>query len=50
MSEITGGKTFIVGYTDEITDVFEGKKLPVIIFDDSTTASQIFYSRRNLLQ
>ena len=33
---LTAGKSFILGYTDEITGVFD--KLPVIIFDDFTTA------------
>src|SRR5690606_30472298 len=37
---VTAGKTFILGYTDETTGIFEEKKLPVIIFDDFTTASQ----------
>jgi len=36
---VTAGKTFILGYTNEITGIFE-KNLPVIIFDDFTTASQ----------
>ena len=33
---LTAGKSFILGYTDEIKGVFD--KLPVIIFDDFTTA------------
>ena len=33
---LTAGKSFILGYTDEITGVFDN--LPVIIFDDFTTA------------
>ena len=37
---VTAGKTFILGYTDEKKGVFEKEKLPVIIFDDFTTASQ----------
>ncbi len=37
---VTAGKTFILGYTDEKNGVFEKEKLPVIIFDDFTTASQ----------
>ncbi|WP_048506491.1 restriction endonuclease subunit S [Chryseobacterium angstadtii] len=37
---VTAGKTFILGYTNEIEGVFEKKRLPVIIFDDFTTASQ----------
>lgn len=34
---LTAGKTFILGYTDEKTGIFE-ERLPVIIFDDFTTA------------
>jgi type I restriction enzyme M protein len=34
---LTAGKTFILGYTDEKSGVFK-EKLPVIIFDDFTTA------------
>lgn len=37
---VTAGKTFILGYTAEKNGVFEKEKLPVIIFDDFTTASQ----------
>jgi len=37
---VTAGKTFILGYTNEIKGIFEKEKLPVIIFDDFTTASQ----------
>ena len=36
---LTAGKTFILGYTDETEGVFD-KDLPVIIFDDFTTATQ----------
>jgi type I restriction enzyme S subunit len=36
---LTAGKTFILGYTNEEDGVFS-KKLPVIIFDDFTTASK----------
>jgi type I restriction enzyme, S subunit len=36
---LTAGKTFILGYTNEVDDIFN-KKLPVIIFDDFTTASK----------
>lgn len=36
---VTAGKTFILGYTDENFGIFN-KELPVIIFDDFTTASQ----------
>ena len=35
---LTAGKTFILGYTNEDDGVFEN--LPVIIFDDFTTATQ----------
>ena len=35
---LTAGKTFILGYTDETDNVFD--KLPVIIFDDFTTATK----------
>lgn len=36
---LTAGKSFILGYTDEEHGVFE-ENLPVIIFDDFTTASK----------
>ena len=36
---LTAGKSFILGYTDENFSVYE-KNLPVIIFDDFTTASK----------
>ena len=35
---LTAGKSFILGYTDEKDNIFED--LPVIIFDDFTTATQ----------
>ena len=35
---MTAGKSFILGYTNETTGVFD--ELPVIIFDDFTTATQ----------
>ncbi|MBE6369166.1 MAG: hypothetical protein E7056_03280 [Lentisphaerae bacterium] len=35
---LTAGKSFIIGYTNEKTGIYD--KLPVIIFDDFTTASQ----------
>jgi type I restriction enzyme S subunit len=35
---LTAGKSFILGYTNEIDNTFQ--ELPVIIFDDFTTASQ----------
>jgi type I restriction enzyme S subunit len=34
---LTAGKTFILGYTDEINDIYAN--LPVIIFDDFTTSN-----------
>ena len=37
---LTAGKSFILGYTDEKDGIFEKDRLPVIIFDDFTTASQ----------
>lgn len=36
---LTAGKTFILGYTDEQQGIFS-EGLPVVIFDDFTTASQ----------
>ena len=36
---LTAGKTFILGYTDETEGIFN-KELPVLIFDDFTTASK----------
>ena len=39
-SVLTAGKTFIIGYTNEKYGVFPINKLPVIIFDDFTTAKQ----------
>ena len=36
---LTAGKTFILGYTNETEGIFS-EKLPVIIFDDFTTASK----------
>lgn len=38
---LTAGKTFILGYTQEKDGVFEKDKLPVIIFDDFTTATKL---------
>lgn len=35
---LTAGKTFVLGYTDETDNIFN--ELPVIIFDDFTTASK----------
>lgn len=37
---LTAGQTFILGYTNEQKGVFPKEKLPVIIFDDFTTASK----------
>ena len=37
---LTAGKTFILGYTNETEGIFE-KGLPVIIFDDFTTAIKL---------
>ena len=37
---LTAGKSFILGYTNETEGIFEKDRLPVIIFDDFTTASQ----------
>lgn len=36
---VTAGKTFILGYTEEVKGIFKDN-LPVIIFDDFTTATQ----------
>lgn len=36
---LTAGKTFLLGFTDETTGIFD-KNLPTIIFDDFTTAFQ----------
>lgn len=35
---LTAGKSFIIGYTDEETGIYD--RLPVIIFDDFTTSSK----------
>ena len=37
---LTAGKTFILGNTNEKENIFPADKLPVIIFDDFTTATQ----------
>ena len=37
---LTAGKTFILGYTDEVDGIYKGSKNPVIIFDDFTTANK----------
>jgi len=38
---LTAGKTFILGYTNETEGIFPSEKLPVIIFDDFTTAIKL---------
>lgn len=38
---LTAGKTFILGYTNETDGIFPKNKLPVIIFDDFTTATKL---------
>ena len=38
---LTAGKSFILGYTNEVNGVFQASKIdPVIIFDDFTTSSR----------
>ena len=37
---LTAGKTFILGYTNEVEGIYEASKTPVIIFDDFTTANK----------
>ena len=37
---LTGGKTFILGYTDEVDGIYKASEKPVIIFDDFTTANK----------
>jgi len=37
---LTAGKTFILGYTDEVEGIYKSSKSPVIIFDDFTTANK----------
>lgn len=37
---LTAGKTFILGYTDEVEGIYKASKTPVIIFDDFTTANK----------
>jgi type I restriction enzyme S subunit len=37
---LTAGKTFILGYTNEENNIFPQENLPVIIFDDFTTANK----------
>ncbi len=38
---LTAGKTFILGYTNEQDGILPASKLPVIIFDDFTTAIKL---------
>jgi type I restriction enzyme M protein len=38
---LTAGKTFVLGYTNEQKGIFPESKLPVIIFDDFTTAIKL---------
>lgn len=37
---LTAGKTFVLGYTDETSGIYEASKSPTIIFDDFTTANK----------
>jgi type I restriction enzyme, S subunit len=37
---LTAGKTFILGYTDEVDGIYSASENPVIIFDDFTTANK----------
>jgi len=37
---LTAGKSFLLGYSDETEGIFDSEKLPVIIFDDFTTATK----------
>lgn len=37
---LTAGKTFVLGYTDELTGIYRASVNPVIIFDDFTTANK----------
>ena len=37
---LTAGKTFILGYTDEVNGIYKASENPVIIFDDFTTANK----------
>ncbi|UCN00156.1 restriction endonuclease subunit S [Sulfurimonas sp. SWIR-19] len=37
---LTAGKTFILGYTDEVGGIYRASESPVIIFDDFTTANK----------
>jgi type I restriction enzyme S subunit len=37
---LTAGKTFILGYTNEVSGIYKASENPVIIFDDFTTANK----------
>lgn len=37
---MTAGKTFILGYTEEVDGIYQASQSPVIIFDDFTTANK----------
>ena len=37
---LTAGKTFVLGYTDELDGIYKASESPVIIFDDFTTANK----------
>jgi type I restriction enzyme S subunit len=37
---LTAGKTFILGYTNEVSGIYKASEKPVIIFDDFTTANK----------
>ncbi|MFX4312787.1 restriction endonuclease subunit S [Enterobacter sp. 63] len=37
---LTAGKTFILGYTNEVDGIYKASEKPVIIFDDFTTANK----------
>ncbi|WP_321890917.1 restriction endonuclease subunit S [Paraburkholderia tropica] len=37
---LTAGKTFVLGYTDEVDGIYRASESPVIIFDDFTTANK----------
>lgn len=37
---LTAGKTFVLGYTDEVDGIYKASENPAIIFDDFTTANK----------
>lgn len=37
---LTAGKSFVLGYTDEVEGIYKASENPVIIFDDFTTANK----------